>query len=99
MHMAALLVKGFRRMQFRKSRNNESFRKKFNGGEKKLTGRKDGKDSKAGKLDRTKIKCYNCDEPGHFATEYRKANNDKGKNKALIKSSKDWMNSTDSENE
>ncbi|KAL8088262.1 hypothetical protein AgCh_038152 [Apium graveolens] len=98
MQMAALLVKGFRRMRFRKSRNNRSFRKKFTGGEKKSTGRKDGKDSKAGKVVRTKIKCYNC-EPGHFASEYKKTKNDKEKSKGLITSSKNWMDSSDSEDE
>ncbi|KAL8148057.1 hypothetical protein AgCh_005409 [Apium graveolens] len=88
MQMATLLVKGFRRMQFRKSKNNRSFRKKFTGGERKSTWRKDEKDSKAGTVDRTKIKCYNCDEPGHLASECKKTKHDKGKNKALITSSK-----------
>ncbi|KAL8118026.1 hypothetical protein AgCh_015791 [Apium graveolens] len=97
MQMAALLVKGFRRIQFRNSRNNRSFRKKFTGGEKKSNGRKDGNDSKAGKLDMTKIKCYNCDEPGH--SECKKIKHDKGKSKALILSSKNWMDSSDSEDE
>ncbi|KAL8133914.1 hypothetical protein AgCh_009107 [Apium graveolens] len=68
-------------------------------GERKSSGRREGKDSKAEKVDRSKIKCYNCDEPGHFATECKKTKHDKGKNKALITSSKDWMDSTDSENE
>ncbi|KAL8147915.1 hypothetical protein AgCh_005295 [Apium graveolens] len=68
MQMAALLVKGFKRMQFKKSQKNRSFRKKFTRGERKSTRRRDGHDSKAGKVDMSKIKCYNCDEPGHFAT-------------------------------
>ncbi|KAL8126025.1 hypothetical protein AgCh_013353 [Apium graveolens] len=99
MQIAALLVRGFRMMQFRKSKNHRSFRKKLTGSERKSTGRKDGKDSRAGKVDRTKIKCYNCDEPGHFATEGKKTKHDKGKSKALIKSSKNWEDSSDSDDE
>ncbi|KAL8134196.1 hypothetical protein AgCh_009303 [Apium graveolens] len=99
MQMTALLVKCFRRMQFRKSKNNKSLRKNFTRGERKSIGRKDGNDSKAGKVDRTRIKCYNCDEPGHFSTECKKSKYDKGKNKALITSSKNWMDSSDSDNE
>ncbi|KAL8126077.1 hypothetical protein AgCh_013384 [Apium graveolens] len=83
----------------RKSQKNKNLGKMFTGGERKSSGRREGKDSKAGKVDRSKIKCYNCDEPGHFATECKKTNHDKGKNKALITSSKDWMDSTDFENE
>ncbi|KAL8147286.1 hypothetical protein AgCh_004851 [Apium graveolens] len=99
MQMAALLVKGFKRMQFKKSQKNRSFRKKFTRGERKSTRRRDGKYSNAGKVDRSKIKCYNCDEAGHFATECKKTKHDKGKNKALITSSKNWMDSSDFENE
>ncbi|KAL8108175.1 hypothetical protein AgCh_024571 [Apium graveolens] len=99
MQMAALLVKGFKRMQFRKSQKNRSFRKKFTGGERKSIGRRDGKDSKDGKVDKSKIKCYNGDEPGHFVIECKKTKHDKGKNKTLITSSKNWMDSSDSENE
>ncbi|KAL8116065.1 hypothetical protein AgCh_022524 [Apium graveolens] len=83
----------------RKSQKKRSFRKKFTGGERKSFGRREGKDSKAGKVDRSKIKYYNYDEPGHFATECKKTKHEKGKNKALITSIKDWMDSTDSENE
>ncbi|KAL8115933.1 hypothetical protein AgCh_022431 [Apium graveolens] len=99
MQMAAFLVKGFKKMQFRKSQKKKSFRKKFTEGERKSFGRREGKDSKAGKVDRSKIKCYNCDEPDHFATECKKTKHGKGKNKALITSSKDWIDSLDSGNE
>ena len=30
-------------------------------------------------VDRSKFKCYNCNEPGHFATEYRKPKQARGK--------------------
>ncbi|KAL8124561.1 hypothetical protein AgCh_012279 [Apium graveolens] len=99
MQIATLLVNGLKRMQFRKSQKKRSFRKKFTGGERKSSGRREGKDFKAGKVDRSKTKWYNCDEPGHFAIECKKTKNDKGKNKALITSSTDWMVSTNSENE
>ncbi|KAL8115556.1 hypothetical protein AgCh_022164 [Apium graveolens] len=39
------------------------------------------------------------DKPGHFAKKCKKTKHDKRKNKALITSSKDWMDSTVSENE
>ena len=97
MQMAAMIVTGFKRKKFRKK--NRSFRKKIAGGEKIFSGRREGKDLKAAKVDRSKIKCYNCDEHGHFSIECRKSRNDKFKSKALIISSKDWMDSTDSEGE
>lgn len=46
-------------------------------------------------MDETKIKYYICDEVGHSG----KIKNDKGKSKTLITSSKDWMDSSDSDKE
>ena len=62
---------------FKKRRFN---RRRFN---KKTFSKKDNKKTKKGKstfikLDKDKIKCYNCDELGHFAGECKKSK-DKGK--------------------
>ena len=41
MQMAAMIVKSFKRMQFRKSQKNRSFRKKSAGGDMKPPGRRE----------------------------------------------------------
>lgn len=61
--------------------------------------KKDEKESRAEKLDKSKVKCYHCDSVGHFAAEYKKAKKSKGSSKALTTSIKDWMDSPDSEDE
>ena len=50
------------------------------------------------KLDKAKIKCFNCSELGHFASECKKPRNS-GKGKALMVTQKDWADSSDSEDE
>ena len=89
--MMAMLVKGFKRMKYRKQKRQFNSSKKFG-----KSGEKKEKDSKTGKLDKSKVRCYNCDGMGHFATECKKAKKTQGK--ALITGNKDWMDS-DSEDE
>ena len=86
-----MLVKGFKRMKYMKQK------RQFNSSKKSgKSGEKKEKDSKTGKLDNSKVRCYNCDGMGHFATECKKAKKTQGK--ALITGNKDWMDS-DSEDE
>ena len=89
--MMAMLVKGFNRMKYRKQKRQFNSSKKFG-----KSGEKKEKDSKTGKLDKSKVRCYNCDGMGHFATKCKKAKKTQGK--ALITWNKDWMDS-DSEDE
>ena len=89
--MMAVLVKGFKRMKYRKQK------KKFNSSKKpgKSRGKRE-KEPKSGKLDKSKVRCYNCDGMGPFATKYKKAKKTQGN--ALVTGNKDWMDS-DSEDE
>ena len=50
------------------------------------------------KLDKAKVKCFNCGELGHFTGECKKPRS-KGKNKALMVTQKDWADSSDSEDD
>ena len=49
------------------------------------------KDFKADKVDKSKIKCFNCDGICHYANECRKPKASKGSGKAFISSSKNWL--------
>ena len=89
--MMTILVKGFKRMKYKKQKKQFNSSKKFG-----KSGGKKEKESKSGKLDKSKVRCYNCDGMGHFATECKKAKKTQGK--ALITGNKDWMDS-DSEDE
>ena len=50
-------------MKYRKQKRQFNSSKKFG-----KSGEKKEKDSKNGKVDKSKVRCYNCDEMGHFAT-------------------------------
>ena len=89
--MMAMLVKGFKKLKYRKQKRQFNSSKKFG-----KSGEKKEKDSKTGKLDKSNVRCYNCDGMRHFATECKKAKKTQGK--ALITGNKDLMDS-DSEDE
>ena len=90
--MMAMLVKGFKRMKYMKQKRQFNSSKKFG-----KSGEKKEEDSKTGKLDKSKVRCYNCDGMGHFATECKKAKKTQGK--ALITGNKDWMDSDSKDEE
>ena len=91
MEMVAMIVKGFKKMKFRKARKQGNFQKRPFNAEKNRYNKKEGKSSN---FDKSKLRCYNCDGMGHIAAECKK-----GKAKALITSSKSWIDSSDSEEE
>ncbi|KAK1357060.1 hypothetical protein POM88_050316 [Heracleum sosnowskyi] len=82
--MVAMIVRGFKKMKFRKARRQGNFQKRtFNAVKDKYI----KKDSKVSKFDKPKVRCYKCNGMGHFASECKKT-------KALITSSKDCMDSS-----
>lgn len=94
MEMVAMIVKGFKKMKYRKFRKQGNFQKKS--GESENRERYKKREDRDGKtFDKSKVKCYKCNKMGHFATECRS----KEAAKALITSNKDWMDSSDSEEE
>ncbi|KAL8134570.1 hypothetical protein AgCh_009552 [Apium graveolens] len=55
----------------------------------------DGKESRSGKLDKSRERCYNCDGLGHFAVDCRKPRAEK--KQALISIKRNWDDSSDSD--
>jgi len=90
--LVAMFAKGVKKIASRNFRRN-NIKRRFDQKDKEAFRKKDGKDLKAKTLDKSKVKCYNCDKLGHYATECR------NKGKALITSTKNWMNSSESEEE
>ena len=87
-------------MKFRRQRRKENFTKKFLKSEgKERLKKREGKDFTTDKVDKSKIKCFNCDRIGHYTTECRKPKASKGSGKAFISSSKNWLDESDSDEE
>ena len=98
--MMAMIVRGFKKMKFRRQRRKENYTKKSSTSKGKDRFKKrERKDYKADRLDKSKIKCFNCDGIGHYANECRKPKTSKGNSKALITASKNWLDESDSEEE
>jgi gag-polypeptide of LTR copia-type/Zinc knuckle len=91
MEMVAMIVKGFKKMKFKRERKQSGLQKKFFNAEKDRHNKREGKGNR---FDKSKLRCFNCDGLGHIASECKK-----GKTNALITSSKSWMDSSDSEEE
>ena len=95
-----MIVKGFKKMKFRKQRKDgRSFRKAGKSGNAERFKKTEGREQKASGIDKSKVKCYNCDRMGHFAADCTRAKSNKGQGKALITGNKDWMDSSDLEDE
>ena len=98
--MMAMIVRGFKNMKFRRQRRKENFTKKFSKfEEKERLKKREWKDFTVDKVDKSKIKCFNCDGMGHYANECRKIKANKGSGKAFISSSKNWLDESDSDKE
>ena len=65
--MVAMLVKGFKKFKYRKQKGQFNSSKKSS-----KPGEKKEKDSKTGKLDKSKVRCYNCDGMGTLLLNARR---------------------------
>ena len=88
--MVAMIVKGFKKMKFIKQRRTgRPFRRNGKSEDAERFKKKESKEEKAGTMDKSKVKCYNCDKMGHFVADYKRAKNTKNQGKALITGSKE----------
>ncbi|KAL8134553.1 hypothetical protein AgCh_009536 [Apium graveolens] len=96
--MATLLVKGFKKMVYKNFKKGRRFFRKGSSSSNydKRNNRRcsDRKESKSGKLDKSKERCYNCDGIGNFAADCRKPKVEK--KQGLIPKKKNWDDSSDS---
>ena len=74
--MAAILVKSFKKMVYKNFRKGRRFSRKgsssSNSDKRNNMRNTDGKESRFGKLDKSKERCYNCNGIGYFAADCRK---------------------------
>ena len=95
--MATLLVKSFNKMVYNNFKERKRFSRKGSSSSNydKRNNRRntEWKESRSGKLDKSKESCYNCDGLGHFATDCRKPRAEK--KQALISKKRNWDDSSD----
>ncbi|XP_074377734.1 uncharacterized protein LOC141719260 [Apium graveolens] len=94
--MDVMLVKGFRRMRFAKPQRKGGFNRRFSSQGKDRFRKSDGQYNKERKFDKTKVTCYNCNERGHLANECPKII---GKTLVITNSNRDWMDSSETDND
>ncbi|KAL8124351.1 hypothetical protein AgCh_012125 [Apium graveolens] len=94
--MAAMLVKGFRRMRFAKPQRRGGSNRIFSSDGKGKFRKNDEQYTKGRKFDKTKVTCYKCNKMGHLASEWPKSN---GKALVTTNSNKDWMDSSGTDND
>ena len=98
--MMVMIVRGFNKIKFRRRRRKENYTKKSSTSKgKERFKKREGKDYKVDRLDKSKIKCFNCDGIGHYTNKCRKPKASKSNSKALITSSKNWLDESYSEEE
>ena len=77
MNLTALMVKSFKKMAYQNFRKGEKFSKRNENSNKKCFRKDEGKEGRFVKVDKPKVKCYNCGEKGYFAPKCKKGKADK----------------------
>ncbi|XP_063948055.1 uncharacterized protein LOC135152154 [Daucus carota subsp. sativus] len=97
MHLAALMVKSFKKIAYKNFNKGKKFTRKDGNSDRKGFKKNEGKEEKSGKSVKSKFTCFNCGEKGHFETKWKKAKNEKGQ--AFITKKGNWADSSDTEEE
>ena len=88
MQLAALMVKSFKKMACKNLNKGKKFLGRDSNFERMSFRRAEGREGISGKVEMSKIKCYNCGRRGHFAPKCKKGKFEKGQ--AFITTKKDW---------
>ncbi|KAL8115983.1 hypothetical protein AgCh_022469 [Apium graveolens] len=97
MQLCALMVKGIINLAYKKFRKGKKFSRKCGSSNKKGFRKSEGKGGKSDRGDNSNVKCYNCGERGHISPDCKKGKGDKGQ--TLITKKKNWVDTSESEEE